>query len=270
MDRPISAGDVGRYAFCPLNWKLSLKGHEGAGGKQGARAKTQLTEQVDALELYRRKAHATQDTALMLGLLAASGAAVAVEVFLLERGSPAWWVLLFLSVIWMAASLYLVVFNLYYKGQTKDLVRQTNLPPGDLVMSGAGKRAHVLQSRILPLRGAPDYVVHRDGVFLPVAVKTGKTPPAPFDSHVLQLASYCYLVEEEYGVRPPHGVVQYPGRQFEVAYTDELQDRLLKTLLRIELARRTGEVHRDHENPKRCMGCSRRQGCPERLDLGHS
>jgi CRISPR-associated exonuclease Cas4 len=220
---------------------------------------------VDALELYQHRARFTQATALYLGLFAASGAALAVELFWLRVGTVAWWILLFLSVLWMAMSLYLVVFNLYYKRRALGLAHETRLAPGDVVYSDAKGRSPMLASKVLPLRGRPDYVVERDGRPIPVEVKTGKTPTAPYDSHVLQLAAYCYLVGETSGKRPPYGLLSYPERTFEVPYTDHLEDRLLKTLLRIQLAQRTGEVHRDHDNPRRCAGCSRRNQCPERL-----
>ena len=261
----MSAGDVGRYAYCALNWKRSLEGHEGRGGKEGVAKHREVAERVDALELYQARERLTQDSALFLALFAASAASLGVELFALQHESGWWWFLVFLSVIWMAASLYFLVFNLYYARQARSIVRKTCIQPGQVVFGDSPKHAEVLESRVVALRGRPDYVVDREGALVPVELKTGRTPRRPYDSHVLQLAAYCYLVNERYRKRPPFGVLSYPDHQFEVPYTPELEDRLLKTLLRIDLAERTGVVHRDHENPKRCRFCSRREGCPERL-----
>ncbi len=260
-----SAGDVGRFAYCPLNWKLSLQGHTGKGGQAGIERHEAVAEQVDALDTYQTHARMSQDTALLLGLFAMSAAAIAVEVFYLDPDLASWWILLLLSVLWAAASLYLVVFNLHYKWRARRLVHEAKLQPGSVVFADSSGEARLLESKILPLRGRPDYVTKQDDAVIPVEVKAGRTPKEPYDSHVLQLAAYCYLVEETYQQRPPYGIVSYPDRQFRVDYSERLENRLVRTLLRIELAQRTGDVHRDHEIRGRCLGCSRRDGCPERL-----
>ena len=265
MDEPISGGDIGRFSYCALNWKLSLAGHRGAGGKQGMREHDELSHQVDALEFYQSRARLTQDTALLMALFATSAASLGIEFLLLQVDSPLWWILVFLSVIWAAVSLYLVVFNLYYKSRAKDVVHASRIAKGEVAFADSPRHAAVYGSKVIPLRGRPDYVVEREGVHIPVEYKSGRTPPRPYDSHVLQLAAYCYLVGEAHGKRPPVGILHYADREFEIPYTEELEDRLLKTILRIQLAQRTGDVHRSHENPRRCLGCSRRDVCPEKL-----
>lgn len=265
MAETVSGGDVGRYAYCALNWQRSRAGHRGAGGKEGIQVHEEVGERVDALELYQLRAKYSLSSAFYLALFATSAAALGVELFVLREQRLAWWILLFLSVLWVAASLYLVVFHFYYQRRAGDVVRETRLQPGEVKFADTARHGEVLKSRLLPLQGRPDYVVERDGVAIPVELKTGRTPPAPYDSHVLQLAVYCHLVGERYGKRPPYGILAYPNRTFEVAYTEELENRLVRTLLRMELALRTGDVHRDHDSPQRCIGCSRREGCPERL-----
>jgi hypothetical protein len=37
------------------------------------------------------------------------------------------------------------------------------------------------------------------------------------------LAAYCLLVEENFGVRSPHGILQYRDRAFAIDYTDDLK-----------------------------------------------
>lgn len=265
MASGVSAGDVGRYAYCALNWKRSLEGKKGEGGKRGIREHEALSESVDALETYQSHARLTQDTALLLALFAMSAAALAVEFFALRQDTAWWWILILLSVVWAAASLYLVVFNLYYKSRASH-VRGTKIAKGEVAFSDSRRHEGVFASKVVQLRGRPDYVVETESGHVPVELKTGRTPRQPYDSHVLQLAAYCYLVGEHYGRRPTHGILTYPERKFEVPYTLDLEDRLLKTLLRIQYAEHTGDVHRDHDNPRRCAGCSRREGCPERLD----
>lgn len=265
MGEAISAGDVGRFVYCPLNWKRSLAGDRGAGGEAGVRAHVEVSKEVDALEHYQSRAHLALETSFYLALFAMSGAALGVELFALRPRDPWWWALVFLSVLWMGASLHLFVFHQYYQGRARTIARSSQVARGTVIYADSRRRPDVLESRVLPLRGRPDYVVERDGHPIPVEFKSGRTPRQPYDSHVLQLAAYCYLVSESFGLRPPYGILAYPDRQFEVPFTRELEDRLLRTLLRIQLSQRTGEAHRDHESPRRCQTCSRREGCPERL-----
>lgn len=266
MEPSISAGDVGRFAYCPLNWKLSKAGEKGGGGAAGIRAHEEMAKQVDALEYFQRQARWSITTSFLLALCAISAASLALELFFLKEATPLRLGLIVLSIAWLMGSLYLFLFDLYFRGRSDQLVRKARLVAGEVAyVDTAGRSVALLRSRIVPLQGRPDYVVEREGATIPVEVKTGKTPRYPFASHVLQLAAYCYLVHEETKKRPPFGVLSYPERQFEVAYTPALEDEMLRHLLKIQLALRTGEAHRNHDNPRRCLGCSRRDACPERL-----
>lgn len=225
-----------------------------------------MAKQVDALEYFQRQARWSIATSFLLALCAISAASLALELFFLREATPLRLGLIVLSVAWLMGSLYLFLFDLYFRGRSDELVRRSRLVAGDVsYVDRAGVDAPLMVSRIVPLQGRPDYVVEREGAAIPVEVKTGATPRHPYASHVLQLAAYCYLVNETRGKRPPFGVLSYPERQFEVAYTPELEDEMLRHLLKIQLAIRTGEAHRSHQNPRRCLGCSRRDGCPERL-----
>lgn len=265
MAGTVSGGDVGRYVYCALNWKLARDGAAGAGGEAGIQKHGAVAERVDALELYQRNERQTALAAFYFALFAISTAALGVELFALDQRTITWWTLVFSSVLWMAGSLYLLVFHFYYRARAQDVVRSTKIEPGNVVFADSARHIEVLSSKVMPLQGRPDYVVERDGAMVPVELKTGKTPKAPYDSHTLQLAAYCYLVTEKFGKRTPYGILSYPERSFEIPYTVDLENRLLRTLAKIELATRIGEAHRDHENPRRCLGCSRRAGCPERL-----
>lgn len=266
MQESISAGDIGRFAYCPLNWKLSRDGAAGSGGDPGIRAHEEMAKQVDALEYFQRQARWSITTSFLLALCAISAASLSLELLFLREATPLRLGLIVLSVAWLMGSLYLFLFDLYFRGRSEELVRRAKLVQGEVsYVDRAGRPSDLMASRIVPLQGRPDYIVEREGASIPVEVKTGKTPRHPYASHVLQLAAYCYLVNETTRKRPPFGVLAYPGQQFEIAYTPALEDEMLRHLLKIQLALRTGEAHRNHTNPRRCLGCSRREGCPERL-----
>jgi CRISPR-associated exonuclease Cas4 len=64
------------------------------------------------------------------------------------------------------------------------------------------------------LVGRPDRLVREGEFVIPEEWKSAKRVS---DSHRLQLACYMLLVEETYGVRPPHGVVVLCERHLERA-----------------------------------------------------
>lgn len=116
------------------------------------------------------------------------------------------------------------------------------------------------------LTGKPDYLVEQNGRLIPVEVKTGCTPEAPYDSHIFQMAVYCLLVQKTYGKRPPHGILHYPSRDFAVDYTPELESSLLHLLAGIRRDERRSDVIRSHYDAQRCRRCGFRDICDQKLD----
>ena len=115
------------------------------------------------------------------------------------------------------------------------------------------------------LTGKPDYLVERNGDIIPVEVKSGRTPDAPYDSHIYQLASYCYLVHKTMGKRPPYGIIHYQKRDFAIDYTASLEFALLDILTEMKKDDRRKEVPCSHNTPARCRGCGYRKICDQRL-----
>jgi CRISPR-associated exonuclease Cas4 len=102
-----------------------------------------------------------------------------------------------------------------------------------------------LRSARYRLVGRPDHLVISGGVIIPVEQKPHSRQLRY--SHVLQLAAQCLLVQEVYGQRPPYGIVVLAGgRQQQIAFTPELERRLVATMkeMRGILAR--------HQEPGRC------------------
>ena len=148
------------------------------------------------------------------------------------------------------------------------LQRQSGLPVGRVVYvdTGAWERCErPLFSNRYRLTGRPDYLVRsREGV-IPVEVKSGAAPAQPYPAHLLQLAAYCLLVEEQEGRSPPYAILKYDDRAFEVDNTTALRRELLNTLdaMRRDLDARN--VKRSHEEPGRCRNCGYRERCNQRL-----
>ena len=165
-------------------------------------------------------------------------------------------------------SLFLLLIALLLLWRSSRQRREAGLPGGRLIYTdtrGWGKLEKPLTAVELGLTGKPDYLVHSGGTIIPIEVKSGRAPAAPYDSHIFQLAAYCLLVEKTYGKRPPYGIIHYSGRDFAIDYTRELESALLDRLAEIRRDESRSDVPRSHEEPHRCRRCGFRSVCDQSL-----
>ena len=187
---------------------------------------------------------------------------------------------LYLSAVFLLLLAVAVAARIIARGQA----RRTGLPRGSLIYGDTGapvgrvapvttneegeRQERPLVSRRHGLTGRPDYLVRtREGV-VPVEAKSTRKPASgvPYDSHLMQLAAYCLLVEDQLGEPVPYGVVRYRDAEVRVEYTTQLREALLELLEEMREAREADEVHRSHEEPPRCAACSYRDACDEALN----
>ncbi len=100
---------------------------------------------------------------------------------------------------------------------------------------------------------------------VPVELKSKNAPKEPHEGHILQLAAYCLLVEENYGIRPDYGIIQYRDKAFAVNYTEDIEEDLLDLLADMQTDLMELEVDRDHNDWGRCSRCGVRARCSQRL-----
>lgn len=166
-------------------------------------------------------------------------------------------------------ALFLLLLALYLFWQSNRQQRQAGLPGGRVIYTDTRAWGTPLEeplfSRELGLTGKPDYLVEQNGQIIPVEVKTGRTPEAPYDSHIYQLAAYCLLVDKVYKKRPPYGIIHYPTRNFAVDYTPALENALLDLLAEMRRDEARPEIHCSHAEPARCARCGFRKVCEEKL-----
>jgi CRISPR-associated exonuclease Cas4 len=158
------------------------------------------------------------------------------------------------------------------------LYSDTGRPVGRVAPTEVGrdgkKQERPLVSVALELVGRPDYLIEAEGGVVPVEVKSTPCPAGgrPYDSHLAQLAAYCLLVEDVLGRKVPYGLVKYRDREVRVEYTDEMRGQALALVEELKAdmnASANGEeVHRSHDDPRRCAGCSLRDVCTESLATG--
>lgn len=163
--------------------------------------------------------------------------------------------------------LLFVAAVLWFRG--RDMHRESGLPAGQVIYTDTGAwraNSEVLHAAHLRLVGKPDYLVEQnDGTIIPVEIKSSLAPDAPWEGQVLQLAAYCLLVETNYGVRPPYGILQYKDRAFAVDYTPDLEADLLDVLDEMRATREEDDPDPGHDDRRRCAACGVRQACDRRL-----
>jgi len=121
--------------------------------------------------------------------------------------------------------------------------------------------ANPLFSKKYRLSGKPDYIVKRDKRYIPVELKTGSFTP-PKKNHIYQLAAYCQLIEENYGVFVPYGVLVYSdGYQFNIPFNPRLRFELENTINEMRRIIKTGKVNLNTRNHNRCSSCSMKDYC---------
>ena len=166
-------------------------------------------------------------------------------------------------------ALFLFLLALYLFWQSNRQQGQAGLPGGRVIYTDTrawgAPVEEPLFSRELGLTGKPDYLVQQNGQIIPVEVKTGCTPEAPYDSHIYQVAAYCLLVEKIYKERPPYGIIHYPQRNFAVDFTPALESALLDLLAEIRRDEARAEVNCSHAEPARCIRCGFRKVCDQKL-----
>jgi len=169
-------------------------------------------------------------------------------------------------MLYLALALLFLAFLFFWQSNRQR--SQAGLPGGRVIYTdtrGWGKVEKPLFYAALDLTGKPDYLIQKNGQIIPVEVKSGRAPDAPYDSHIYQLASYCLLVEKTYGKRPPYGIIHYEGRDFAVDYTHELEQSLLELLTEIKRDWMKKEIPRSHEQAYRCRRCGFREVCEQKI-----
>ena len=116
----------------------------------------------------------------------------------------------------------------------------------------------VLYSERLMLVGRPDRIERQGEHYIPEEWKPSAKRVYP--GHRLQLGAYFLLIEEEFGVRPPFGVVVIrDGERVEVENTEGLRSEVLAIAEKIREHRRNIEQEIPVSQPVwKCRACGQR------------
>ena len=120
--------------------------------------------------------------------------------------------------------------------------------------------AHRLCGRVDGLVGRPDQLVRVGSALIPVEQR----PKARrlHQSHILQVAAQCLLVQEVYRIRPPYGIVVLAGgSRHQVEFSPALELRLLDTMARMRAMLDATTPPEPSWAEGKCRACAFRHTC---------
>ena len=163
------------------------------------------------------------------------------------------------AVIYLLAGILLLVASVILL-----LSRKRGLPSGaviydDLLHDGTPIRPFF--SEKYGLAGKPDLIIRRGNALIPMEVKSTPGAERPYPSHILQLAAYCLLIEETFGIRPEYGIIRCRDKEFEIPYDEQLRNRLLSVMDRMREEDPANEMPPVCTNRQKCRHCGFADAC---------
>jgi CRISPR-associated exonuclease Cas4 len=142
--------------------------------------------------------------------------------------------------------------------------RKYRIPEGRITYSDLNIPAKTLFSKRYRLTGKPDYIVKKNNHYIPIEVKSGSYPN-PQKNHILQLATYCQLLEDNYGDFVPYGILIYKNTDFKIPFDPKLRFELESVINRMRNSLKIGKSVLNHNDPNRCKFCSMKIDCEEKI-----
>lgn len=158
--------------------------------------------------------------------------------------------------IWLAAGVLLLgvllVITAWRMRRVRGLASGQSLALDDVTLYSARYR----------LAGRPDRIVRASKSVIPEEWKSSKRL---WPGHIAQMGVYFLLIEERYGVRPPHGyVVLGTGKRHRIDNDAKLRAWVLDLAEQIRAARaRITEPIPANPRPGQCRSCGQRPDCSQ-------
>jgi CRISPR-associated exonuclease Cas4 len=270
----ISASEMERYGYCPLSWYLDLRGIDAEGDEvnTGVEKHKVIGDSLKNLLVEEEKSRETSTTLMVIVGLIMTVVTIALIILWLSTDvlrQNMGVILLIIGIGWMLIAAFFLYKLLLSTEKIDQLRDDYNLGEETIeTPDGLTEETPVLKSRKYNLAGRPDYMIKENNLRIPVEVKTGRRPKAPFFSHILQIGAYCLLSEETFRTSPSHGQIRYgfENEPHNVEWEPKLKTLVIEKIEEMnDIREGRTKAHRNHKRVGKCNSCSRRKGCPERL-----
>jgi len=158
-------------------------------------------------------------------------------------------------------SMVLIVLSKIMQSKIEYVKKTHGIQDGRIAYSDLNVPGKSFFSKRYRISGKPDYIVKRENRYIPVELKSGNYD-SPQKNHVFQLAAYCQLVEENYGVFVPYGILVYSdGSKFNIPFDPRVRFELEKTVNDMRQIIKKGRITMIERNLSKCKSCSMREYC---------
>ena len=141
------------------------------------------------------------------------------------------------------------------------LKKKYKIQQGRIIYSDLNKPAKPSFSKRYRISGKPDYIIQKKDSYIPVELKTG-IYNTPQKNHVFQLATYCHLLEENYNVFVPYGILVLNNHvEYKIPFNPKIRFELENTVKKMRYLLKTSKITRNHDDLYRCKNCSMRGYC---------
>ncbi len=171
----------------------------------------------------------------------------------------------FMSIIILVIGLIMIFLSIKIRKDSNKIRKKYNIEKGDIKYSDLNKPAKAFFSKKYRIAGKPDYIVKDKKSIIPVEFKSGFYDK-PQDHHIFQLAAYCHLIEENYQKFVPYGIVKFgDNSSFKVDFNPKIRYELEQTIEDMREMIKTKKVFRNHDDPRRCLKCSLKNICNNKV-----
>ncbi len=185
-----------------------------------------------------------------------------------QNRSLATFALLVLALIWTLLATTRLQAALSANQRIKEKNKEGGLEELGEIQYSDGGDSILLEDLETGLRGRPDQITRIGNDLIPVELKTGKIPKKPHKSHRFQILAYLHLIESMTGSPPPFGFLRYGTESvFSIDWNAKEKANLFSVIKEIQQVTVQGGAKRDHNRPGKCESCSRKEGCPDRLEF---
>jgi CRISPR-associated exonuclease Cas4 len=142
--------------------------------------------------------------------------------------------------------------------------KQYRIPNGKITYSDLNIPAKPFFSKRYRTTGKPDYVIIENDKYIPIELKSG-SGYMPRENHILQIATYCQLLEETYGGFVPYGRLVYNDSDFKIPFDPKLRFELESAITKMRYSLHQRKIRLNHNNPGKCRVCTMRKYCRDNI-----
>jgi CRISPR-associated exonuclease Cas4 len=163
------------------------------------------------------------------------------------------------------AAIAFILLSKIIKIRANNLKKKHKIQDGNIIYSDLNKPEKSFFSKKYRIAGKPDYITKKDKKYIPIEFKTSRAN-RPQLNHILQLAAYCHLLEENYGGFVPYGILIYNSdTRYTIPFDPKLRFELESSIIKIRNAMKSGKITLNHNDFYRCKSCSMRNYCNTKI-----